>query len=147
MQIKLLGLLFFFVTIRYIYSPAKMTIDLKIIFVFNFSNNHHILFLSVAMGCLPTWANTCKNSSDCCSSNCDNNNGLWEYGVCKPLNTKRVRSLQTNLNDDKIKYINFLAKRPLILKTFYFLIFSNNHHILFFKRGDGLSTNLGQHVY
>ena len=34
--------------------------------------------------CKPNWDNTCTGSSDCCSGNCDNHDGQWLQGVCKP---------------------------------------------------------------
>ncbi len=43
----------------------------------------------MALGCLPNWANTCSSGGDCCSGRCDNNNGQWQYGVCKPSKKKR----------------------------------------------------------
>ena len=35
-------------------------------------------------GCKPLWFNMCKSDGECCSGYCDNRNGEWEYGVCKP---------------------------------------------------------------
>lgn len=35
------------------------------------------------LGCKLDWDNTCVSNEDCCSGNCDNDNGLWKFGVCK----------------------------------------------------------------
>lgn len=34
-------------------------------------------------GCKLDWDNTCVSNEDCCSGNCDNENGSWKFGVCK----------------------------------------------------------------
>jgi len=39
--------------------------------------------------CKPDWFDRCKTNLECCSGLCDNNNGYWAYGICKPkLTTK-----------------------------------------------------------
>lgn len=34
--------------------------------------------------CKWDWDNSCKSQSECCSGFCDNNDGKWRYGICKP---------------------------------------------------------------
>lgn len=41
---------------------------------------------SVLPRCLPDWNNQCHSNAECCSGNCDNNNGAWADGVCQPGN-------------------------------------------------------------
>ncbi len=48
-----------------------------------------ILIFSAVSCCLALWENTCKNGGDCCSGNCDTNNGKWLTGVCKPSENGR----------------------------------------------------------
>jgi hypothetical protein len=42
------------------------------------------LFKNVKSTCLFDWDNTCRTNVDCCSNFCDNNNGQWAHGICKP---------------------------------------------------------------
>ena len=34
--------------------------------------------------CKQLWDNSCASNGECCSHHCDNNNGQWAFGVCKP---------------------------------------------------------------
>lgn len=34
--------------------------------------------------CKWNWDNSCKSQEECCSGFCDNNDGKWRYGICKP---------------------------------------------------------------
>jgi len=48
-----------------------------------------ILNKSNVSGCKADWDSTCKTNGDCCSAFCDNSNGQWAFGICKPSTTTK----------------------------------------------------------
>ncbi len=40
---------------------------------------------TVAAACKELEDNTCTTGNDCCSGYCDDRNGAWAFGVCKPI--------------------------------------------------------------
>jgi hypothetical protein len=56
-------------------------IFLKLLFLF-LSNQ-----LVNSQTCKPLYDNSCTSNGQCCSGYCDNNNGQWALGVCKPGST------------------------------------------------------------
>ena len=58
--------------------------------------------LNGCQGCYGLWYNQCSNNRECCSGNCDDNNGNWAKGVCKP-NYHKKRDLKY-LKKDRVCY-------------------------------------------
>ena len=48
------------------------------------SKNNKKMIARLKRSCKSNWDNTCRSSSECCSNNCDNHDGQWLDGVCKP---------------------------------------------------------------
>jgi hypothetical protein len=83
-----------------------------------FSKSVSIEENNLPVGCQPTWYNKCHSDEECCSGNCDDNNGKWKDGVCKPKGNEREQEtmpsdhlkdkylseeLNRDVNEDKIK--------------------------------------------
>ena len=54
---------------------------------------------SSVSGCKADWDSTCKTNGDCCSGFCENNNGQWLLGICKP------KPITTKMPDTTFKMI------------------------------------------
>lgn len=56
------------------------------------------LMILCAYACKIDWDSTCQSHSDCCSSICDNNNGQWIYGLCRPSISTKKGETTTKMN-------------------------------------------------